>query len=462
MKIKKIILSLGLAFVIASTAMTAHAVNVVQIPSSEIDSVYNQKVQSNGIEKWAKGPQIYSESGVVMDADTGEVLYAKNMDAPHYPASITKVLTGLVAIENSELTDTVTIKYEDISFIKKGDNHIGLKVDEEISMKDALYGTLLASGNEAAHAVASNTGDGYDAFIALMNERAKELGCKNSNFVNTHGLHDDNHYTSAYDMALIGSAAIRNEEFRKITGTKLYTIPTTNITDETRAFENHHKMLFDWRSQYYEYCIGGKTGYTDKALNTLVTFAEKDGITLVAVVMRTHGSGNSYVDTKAMLDYAFGSFEKVSITKEMVDIQGLDALADGAHVLLPEGISYEDLQFAITMPKAVGEITGSITYTYEDMPMGTIGFTITKEYHDDMHGVEEQKEVTPGKEKTPAIIIIVRIILILFLLGAGFFLFLLCYASYKRRQKRKKRAEMRRQRRQQEYQRYLNEMEDDE
>ena len=463
MKLKKIIVSLGLAFILASGSITAEAVKVVQVPSDEIDGVYNQSVDSNAIEGWAVGPQIYSEAGIVMDANTGAILYAKNIDNPHYPASITKVLTGLVAIENSELTDTVTVKQEDVSFLKRGDNHIGLKVGEEITMEHALHGTLLASGNEVAHAVASSTEGGYDAFLVKMNEKVKELGGTNSNFANTHGLHDDNHYTTAHDMALIGAAAIKNETFRKITGTKLYTIPVTNITDETRSFENHHKMLFDWRSQHYEYCIGGKTGYTDKALNTLVTFAEKDGVTLVAVVLRTHGSGNTYVDTRAMLDYAFGSFTKVPVTDEMVKVEGLEAVAADAYVSLPEGVTFEDLESTVTMPEKIGEMEGTISYTYKDMPVGAVTFTITKAFHDDFHGIEEPKQdITEPKEKTPVILIIVRIVLIIFLIGVLFFLFLLCYVSYKRRMRRKKRAEMRRKKRQQEYQRLLKEMEDEE
>lgn len=462
MKYKKIILSLMLVCVLFMSSMTAFAVKVVQVPSSEIDSVYNQNVDSNAIEGWAKGPHIYSEAGIVMDAKTGAILYAKNIDDPHYPASITKVLTGLVAIENSALTDIVTVKQEDWNDIKKGDNHIGLKVGEEITMEDALHGTLLASGNEVAHAIASNIGGGYEAFLKMMNDRVKELGGTNSNFVNTHGLHSDEHYTTAHDMALIGAAAIQNETFRKITGTKLYTIPETNITNEKRAFENHHKMLFDWRSQYYEYCIGGKTGYTDKAMSTLITFAEKDGVTLVAVVLRAHGSGNAYVDTKAMLNYAFDSFTKIPVTNEMVNVKGLEKVDDGAYVSLPSGVAFTDLKSTVTMPTEVGDMEGTIAYTYKDTPVGKVGFTITKKYHDDMHGIEEPKiEKKQEKEKEPVILIVVRVILILFFLGVLFFLILFIYASYKRRQRRKRRAEMRKMRRQQEYQRLLKEMEEE-
>ena len=462
MKLRKIIAVIGLAFIIASNSITAHAVDIVEVPAQEIDTVYNQSVQTNEIENWAEGPKIYSESGIVMDVHSGAVLYAKNVHDPHYPASITKVLTALVALENSELTDTVTIKQEDIEFLEYGDSHVGLRVDEQITMEDALQATLLASGNEAAHAVGSNIGDGYEAFLELMNAKVKELGGKNSNFANTHGLHDENHYTSAYDMALIGAQAIQNEDFRRITGTKQYTIPVTNITNETRTFQQNHKMLYDWRSQYYEYCIGGKTGYTDQALTTLVTFAEKDGITLVSVVMRTHGSGNSYVDTRAMLDYAFSSFSKVSVTDEMVSVKGLDSVAENSYVMIPSGIAFEDLDASVTMPKKIGVMEGTIEYSYEGISVGKVNFTITKEYHDKLHDIKEPEKEEQKKKGQPVGIIILKIILVIFLIGVISFLLLLCYAVHKRRERKRKRAEMRRKKRQQEYQRYLQEQEDEE
>ncbi len=463
MKLKNIWLSFGIIVVLAST-MQVQAVNVVQIPSTELESVYNQRVDSNAIEGWAQGPHIYSEAGIVMDADSGAILYAKNIDNPHYPASITKMLTGLVALENNELTDIVTITPEDYNFLKSGDNHIGLKKDEQITMEDALHGTLLASGNEVAHAVASNTEGGYDNFIKLMNEKAKELGCQNSNFVNSHGLHDDEHYTSARDMALIASACFQNADFMRITGTKEYTIPTTNVTDETRAIAQHHKMLFSWRSQYYEYCVGGKTGYTDKALNTLVTLASKDGMNLVAVVLRTHGTGNTYKDTRAMLDFAFESFSKLSVTEDMVEVSGLKAVAVDAHVTLPSGIAFEQLDHTVENPTALGDKSGKLIYTYEGQPVGEVEFTITDEFYNEIHGIEEIKENDKTKQKEHKgtnLGIVIKIVFGILALVAVLFVLLLCYVAYKRHQIRKRRK-MRRMKRQREleYQRYLEQMRD--
>lgn len=465
MKLKKILLSLGMAITVFANCMQVGAVNIVQVPAEEIEGVYNQRVDSNQWTSWPKGPHIYSEAGIVMDADSGAILYAKNIDNPHYPASITKMLTGLVAIENNELTKMVTVTPDDYNFLKRGDNHIGLKKDEQITMEDALHGTLLASGNEVAHAVASNTEGGYENFIKLMNEKAKELGCQNSNFVNSHGLHDDEHYTSARDMALIGSACFQNEDFMRITGSREYTIPTTNVTNETRTIAQHHKMMFSWRSQYYEYCVGGKTGYTDKALNTLVTLASKDGMNLVAVVLRTHGTGNTYNDTRAMLDYAFENFSKVPVTQDMVEVSGFKSIDADAHVMLPSGITFDQLDCAVENPTTLGDKSGKLIYTYEGQPVGEVEFTITDEYYNQIHGIEEVKEKDqPDKKKADKGQVIGIVIKVVFgILGVVLvlFLLLLCYVAYKRHQIRKRRK-MRRMKRQREleYQRYLERMRD--
>ena len=464
MKFRKIMVSLGMALVFFASTLSVNAVNVVQVPAEEIDGVYNQNVDSNQWTSWPKGPHIYSEAGIVMDADSGAILYAKNIDNPHYPASITKMLTGLVAIENNELTAPVTVTPDDYNFLKSGDNHIGLKNGETINMEQALHGTLLASGNEVAHAVASNTEGGYDNFIKLMNEKAKELGCKNSNFVNSHGLHDDEHYTSARDMALIGSACFQNADFMRITGTLQYTIPTTNVTDETRTIAQHHKMMFEWRDQYYEYCVGGKTGYTDKALNTLVTLASKDGLNLVAVVLRTHGTGNTYNDTRAMLDYAFENFSKVPVYEDMVEVSGFKAIDKDGYVMLPEGITFDQLDCAVENPTDLGDKSGKLIYTYQGQVVGEVGTTITDELYNQMHGIEEVKEKDKSDEKADkgsVIGIIIKIVFGILLVVAVLFLLLLCYVAYRRRQIRKRRKARRMKRKRElEYQRYLERMQD--
>lgn len=447
MKLKKIVVSLAMAFMILAGSITGQATE-------------NMENSEPVVENWAGAPAITSEAGIVMDVDSGAILYAKNIDAQHYPASITKILTALVALENSELTDIVTVKQEDVEFLEPGDSYIGLKPGEEITMENALYGVLLASANEASHAVASNVEGGYENFLKLMNEKAKELGCKNSNFTNPHGLHDENHYTTARDMALIGAAVFQKEEFRTITATKQYVIPTTNITNETRTIGQNHKMLYDWRSQYYEYCVGGKTGFTDQALNTLVTFATKDNVNLVAVALRANGNTYTYADTRAMLDFAFENFSKFPITKDMVNDTRVRNIDENATVMLPKDISFEDLTCEIQIPTVKGDKTGSILYKYNGILLGKIGMTITDAYHNETHGIKEQTEVKE-REKPSVGSIIVRVVLILLFSLILLFLVLLFYGMYRRKQRRKKRAEMRRRKREMEYQRYVQQIEDE-
>ncbi len=444
MKVRKITASLCMAFIFLFGSMTARAVEVIQVPEDDAEYVYNQRVDSNALEGWAIGPQIYSEAGIVMDIDSGAILYAKNIDNPHYPASITKLLTALVALENSELTDVVTVKREDIEFLEPGDSHIGLKVGEEITMEDALHAVLLASANEASHAVASSREGGHAYFLQLMNDKVKELGGTNSNFINTHGLHDENHYTSARDMALIGAAVFQNADFRRMTTTLQYIIPETNITNETRTFQQNHKMLYHWRSQYYEYCVGGKTGFTDQALNTLVTFATKDDVNLVAVVMRARGNENAYKDTRAMMDYAFESFSKVPVTLDMIDAEAVASVHEESYVMLPEGVAFEELEASVENPTDLGDKTGQVVYAYQGQIVGKVGTTIADDFYNELHGIEEVKE-KQSKEKQ-GLSLWLKIFFGIVITIAVLFLLLLCFVTYKRRQIRKRRAARRRKR----------------
>lgn len=440
MKRRKQWIALMMLFVFFCADFSVLAAEVVQIPANDSDSVYYQSVDSNALEDWAQGPQIYCESGIVMDMDSGAILYAKNIDDPHYPASITKVLTALVALENSELTDVVQVKKEDVDFLEPGDSYVGLKPGEEITMEDALHAVLLASANEASHAVASSMEGGYEHFLQLMNDKVKELGGKNSNFTNTHGLHDENHYTSARDMALIGAAAFQNEDFYRITNTLQYTIPVTNITNETRTFQQNHKMLYKWRTQYYEYCEGGKTGYTDQALNTLVTFAVKEDVRLVAVVMRARGNVNAYGDTQKILNYAFENFSKIPVTSDMAKAKGIASVDAGAYVMLPEGLGLEQLESTVEMPTEIGDKTGRIIYTYGGQPVGEIGMTISDDYYNEIHGIKEKKEEKPEEmEKRSVWFIFLQVVLWIVIIALFLFVLLLVYVHYKRRQIRKRR-----------------------
>lgn len=255
---------------------------------------------------------LYSSAACVMDVDTGEILYYKNMDDRHYPASITKVMTGLLLIENADLDDTITFSQDCWNGLNYyNDMNIGMLNGEELTVNDALHAILMSSANEVCNGAAKYLSGSVSAFCDLMNERAKQLGCTNTHFVNPNGLHDSEHYTSAHDMALIASEAIQNPTFREITGCKEYTVKSTNLRPEGFTLYHKHQMLMDTK-YHYDACIGGKTGYTSEAKNTLVTYAEKNDHTLVSVVME-NSDGHIYPDTISAMDYCFDNYDRLVI-----------------------------------------------------------------------------------------------------------------------------------------------------
>ncbi len=249
-----------------------------------------------------KQPEVAAEGAVLLNAATGEVLYGKNQDKQFYPASITKVMTALVVLEHCNLNETVTFSEAATTNLESGAVALGVSAGDQLTVEQSLYGLLLKSANEIGNGLAEHVSGSVSAFADLMNAKAKELGCKNTHFANPHGLNNENHKTTPYDMALILRAAVANDTFRKIDTTTSYEFPAIK-NSAARTITMGHKMMYKTDSRYYEGIIGGKTGYTSKAGNTLVTAVERDGVRLIAVVMKANGT--HYTDTKAMLDYGF-------------------------------------------------------------------------------------------------------------------------------------------------------------
>lgn len=268
---------------------------------------YYAEIQTDQIPGWPQGPRIESAAAAVMDMDSGTFLYSKSAAEKMYPASITKIMTGLLVVENCDLDDEITFS-EIVYDLEEGSSHLGIQPGEKISVRDAVYGLMLASANDIANGIAEYMGGSLKGFADMMNARAEELGCINTHFANPHGLYQEDHYTCAHDMALIAAAAYENPIFRKIVGTKEYTIPATNMTEEERSFLNHHKMLHEDEEFYRDWCRGGKNGFTSQCLNTLVTYGEKDGKRLVSVVLRVNGADKAYSDTIRILEYGFDEF----------------------------------------------------------------------------------------------------------------------------------------------------------
>lgn len=404
-------------------------------------------VSTGASEYWPEPPETVSAGVVLMEASTGAVLYAKNDTEIHYPASITKIMTVLVTLENSSLDEIVT--FSDRAIDETTGSGIARDYGEQMTMEQCLYAIMLESANECAFAVAEHVGGTMEQFAEMMNAKAKELGCVNTHFANPHGLHDENHYTCAHDMALIAREAYENETFRILTGTKIYTIPPTNKhPDEDTVLRNHHDMLVTYRSAnrkyLYEYCVGGKTGYTEAANNTLVTYAEKDGMTLICVVMYAQSPGQ-YEDTTSLFHYGFDNFQLMNVAENDTKYNNSSDLTTGilnqnqpfvdidqtAAVVIPKTAEFVDVTSEITYENISENVVGTIAYTYAGRDVGSAdiiktgvvieAFPFENQNSDQETETEqEEKEISIIQVKPRTIILIVfgiLLIAIIVLLG---------------------------------------------
>jgi len=452
-----LMMSMGLAM--TANATPAEGETELDPYQQLLEEVHDMPVQSNKWKNWPKGPSTYGEAAIVMEARTGAILYAKNIDDKHFPASITKVLTALVAMENGKLDDPVKMSHDSVAFLQPGDSSIALKEGDEINLEQAMYATLLASANEAAYTVAENVGinagHDYEWFIEQMNVRCSELGGLNSSFKNANGLHDENHYTTARDMALIGCEVFEHPEIFEIMQTTQYTIEESDTVEE-HVFQQKHKMLLPGYEAYYEDAIGGKTGYTSDALSTLITMADNGEMELVCVVLRTYGK-NIYPDTTNLFEYAFDNFKKVSVEglETSEDVGEILTDQDGGYVVLPEGVDFEDLHMEF-VPDEANNGQATLLYTYNDMPVGSARATMSKSYikeHSIKIEIEDAKDKqvddkNDGKDETvKGLLKIVKIIFIVILALAAVFGILFIRAAIIRNRRRKRRRKAMEQRR---------------
>ena len=429
-----------------------------------LQAAYDIVPDTNNIRGWPQGPHVYGNSAVVVDMDSGAVLYGKKADERHYPASITKLMTALVALENSEPDDEVLFSQDSVSFLEYGDASIGMTPGEILSMNDAMYGMLLASANEVSYAIAESVGKlmggDYNTFLQAMNDRAEELGCTDSHWMNANGLHNDQHYTTAHDMARIASAVYQFEGFRTVTQTLNYTIGPTNLVGESRTFQQNHKMLWPGNPNYYEYCTGGKTGYTDQSRTTLVTMADNGNMRLVAVLLQD--DGDVYADTRAMFDYVYSNFSKVQL-KDQQKAEGISSYEDdAAYVVLPAGIDFSSLDSEITITDKK-EGTGKVTYFYEGQDVGSADVVLTPEYVKEQTGYDITPRITEkgsalagGSEDGTGLPLPVKILIGTGAAAAVLFLAFCAWVRYLYIKKKKRRMAMARRRRRR-YARYAME-----
>ncbi len=435
-------------------------------------------IQSNEIDNWPAGPAVSAESAILMEINTGAILYAKNIHKKSYPASTTKLLTCLIAMEQGNLDDTVTFSHEAVFSVPVGGSNMGMDVGESITFEQCLYGIMVGSANEAANAAAEYTAGSIDDFVVLMNKRAAELGCTESHFTNTNGLHDDDHYTSAHDLALIASAFFQNDMLCKIGNTDRYEFKATATQPDDFILKNKHRLITG--EVPYDGILGGKTGYTDESRQTLVTCAEQNGMRLVCIVFLEE-TPDQFTDTIELFDYGFHNFQLMNISENEDKYQiepssflqtGNDIFGSSKPILsidanscavVPNTASFEDLDSTIDYSAAVENRIAQIRYSYHDTYLGNAYLELaanngsTYEFDTNLNSTDVSVEKTdqPPEEpiQTNTIFINVKkiLIIVLSLSAAVMFLFILrAFAvnsqNAKRRQNRVKRRQRRRER----------------
>ena len=333
-------------------------------------------------------PNIASPSALLMDLNTGKILYEKNINEKMYPASLTKVMTAILALENCELTDIATVSQNAVMSIPSGYVTANLKVGEEVTIEQLLSVLLVGSANDSAVVIAEHISGSVEDFSILMNDKAKELGCKSTNFLNPYGAHEEDHYSTAYDLALISKYAMQNETFKKLVSTTSYTLPITNKYEkEDRFFSTTNALLYDNRYRY-KYATGVKTGFTTPAKNCLIASANKNNLEFLTVVLGAtqteEGLSNRYLDTISLFEYGYANYTLKEIIKSgdilqtvkiknatrntkkldlaiSNDISALVEIANKDNAILPQISLNEKLKAPINK----GDVLGSVSYTVE-------------------------------------------------------------------------------------------------
>ena len=311
---KRFLTGMLCAGILTSQPAVTYAAETSATPEAGHSETYSQASDIDSVKGWPTGPNIEGQSAVLMDAVTDTILYSKNAKDKLYPASITKIMTALLACEYLDMDDTITMSQEAAYGIEAGSSSIYAETGEVFTVEQALMALMLESANEMALAIAEKTSGSVKKFVELMNQRAAQLGCENTHFNNPNGLPDETHYTTANDMIKIAKAAWYNPLFRKFVTTQVYEIPPTNKQPETRYLLNHHKMM-SGQSYAYDGVLGGKTGYTNDAGCTLVTYAKRGNSVLVAVVLNS--TNGAFPDTTSLLDYGFDHFQRVDLNVDL-------------------------------------------------------------------------------------------------------------------------------------------------
>lgn len=411
------------AFLLGMTLIMFEAapfVSAAPSPSPTPAAGQTQKAEEEkseaAVEKEKKFPEPRAKAALLVDMKGNNIVYQLNQDERMYPASITKIMTAMLALEKGNLADVITVSEAALDDITYLHSKIDLKIGEEMTLDNLLTALLVSSANDAANVIAEYIAGDIPTFVALMNERAKELGMNNTNFANPHGFHDDNHYTTAYDIFLMTREALKNAKFCELVKIKTAKLPATNISKERPVSSTNH-LISRYRNtfHYYPYATGVKTGSTTEAGSCLVSTAEKNGISLMSIVLGCDNQDQkenaySFTDSKAMFEYVFEKFKSVSIasTTDIVSDSKVYEAKDSTRValspsrnismLLPSDYKEDEIKIEtklndeIAAPIAKGSPQGSATYSFRGKTIATVELLAANEVKRDhflhfLHGV---------------------------------------------------------------------------
>ena len=389
----------------------------------------------SGEQIWPEAPEINAGALYLLETNTNSVLNEKNADQQMYPASTTKILTCLIALETCSLDDVITFSETAVD-LEEGDSNIGAVAGEQMALRDVLYGLMLPSGNECANAIAEYIGGSVDGFADIMNEKAEELGCTHSHFSNPSGLYDTNHYTSAHDLALIAQAAGNNSTFLDIISHSSYTIEPTNMDANPKVLSTTNELIDTSNSNYTDYVIGGKTGYLSEAGRCLVSFAKKDGMTLVSVLLNA-GYEDVFPETIKNFEYGFNNFTIKNVSENETRFSYMDEkskvyLDTKSEILMPNNVAFDELTVGIEFVSDMDEETRTelfneigmsvdsslrlyarLNYSYADHKLGNVNVLLNP----------DKELVTASfvnvKYINPILIIIVAIIILIITIFAS-------------------------------------------
>ena len=397
----------------------------------------NIDVETSQIPNWPVGPNINAGAAFLFEANTGVILYAKNIHDKMYPASTTKLMTALLAAENSKMSETVKFSSTAVFSLEEGSSNIGIDPGQSMPMEECLYGIMVASANEVANAVAEHVGGSIPQFVDMMNEKVRELGLVDTHFTNANGLFDEQHYTSCYDLAIIAREFFKNDRLSKIGNTGNYHFQATANQPDDFYIKNKHKLING--DIPYSGIKGGKTGYTSQAKESLVTCAENDGMKLICVVMKEEAP-DQFTDTVKLFDYGFSNFQVTNIADNdnryaikssnffptSVDVLGnsdqILELNPNNYIIMPRNITFKDLETSIDYGTDFADEVAYIEYSYHGAYLGNgsvnlINNNLIKSAFDDSVSTEIEK-VEKAEEKPIIInvIIVVKYITIITLI----------------------------------------------